>query len=531
MSTLEIAGLRAAVAGKEILHGIDLTVVAPARCTPSWAPTAPASPRCRPCVMGKPGYEVLGGSVTLDGVDLLALPTWQRAAGRPVPRHAVPDRGARRARSTPCSPRRSPPGAATTDGLDALLAAEAERIGFDERFLDRPLNVDLSGGEKKRNETLQLAVLAAEDRHPRRARLRPRHRRPARLRPAGRGGDQRDRARRARHHPLQPAARRDPRLLAGPRSAGAVRRARPLPPARLPAPDLGALRPGRARRSGGRGRSATAQSVEERVAMLRELGVRRFSALPYAHKPGVATYLNGWARPSRPRYRRACGRRRSTPSRRRRSTSGSWSTPASRSSRCTCRSGLRAATIRCSTTCGRGWRRAGRRSWCTPAPARSPNALHRPRAAGAGAAAAPARGRGRPPRRARSTASSWRWPSASSGCTSTPRWCSRTSSRSCRRTRGAAAAAGRPARQGAAGQRLPDDPVPLPHQLEALERLGLGEDWLRAVCWDNGARLFGMSDGGATAGRLRAHNSRGADRFRLGTFVPGEAGRGASVIS
>jgi predicted TIM-barrel fold metal-dependent hydrolase len=38
------------------------------------------------------------------------------------------------------------------------------------------------------------------------------------------------------------------------------------------------------------------QSVEERVALLRELGVRRFSALPYAHKPGVATYLNDWAR-------------------------------------------------------------------------------------------------------------------------------------------------------------------------------------------------------------------------------------------
>jgi Fe-S cluster assembly ATP-binding protein len=39
------------------------------------------------------------------------------------------------------------------------MLAEAERIGFDERFLQRPLNVDLSGGEKKRNETLQLGVL------------------------------------------------------------------------------------------------------------------------------------------------------------------------------------------------------------------------------------------------------------------------------------------------------------------------------------------------------------------------------------
>ncbi|MCY7396798.1 MAG: amidohydrolase family protein [Nocardioides sp.] len=36
-------------------------------------------------------------------------------------------------------------------------------------------------------------------------------------------------------------------------------------------------------------------SVDERVALLREMGVRRFSALPYAHKPGVATYLNDWA--------------------------------------------------------------------------------------------------------------------------------------------------------------------------------------------------------------------------------------------
>ena len=44
--------------------------------------------------------------------------------------------------------------------LDELLRAEAARIGFEERFLDRALNVDLSGGEKKRNETLQLAVLA-----------------------------------------------------------------------------------------------------------------------------------------------------------------------------------------------------------------------------------------------------------------------------------------------------------------------------------------------------------------------------------
>src|SRR5205814_5168107 len=40
-----------------------------------------------------------------------------------------------------------------------LLRTEADRIGFDSQFLSRPLNVDLSGGERKRNETLQLGVL------------------------------------------------------------------------------------------------------------------------------------------------------------------------------------------------------------------------------------------------------------------------------------------------------------------------------------------------------------------------------------
>ena len=45
------------------------------------------------------------------------------------------------------------------DAVPARIRAEAARIGFDERFLDRPLNVDLSGGEKKRNETVQLGVL------------------------------------------------------------------------------------------------------------------------------------------------------------------------------------------------------------------------------------------------------------------------------------------------------------------------------------------------------------------------------------
>jgi Fe-S cluster assembly ATP-binding protein len=109
-------------------------------------------------VMGKPGYEVLGGSVTLDGTDLLALPAWQRAqAGlhlvsqypNEVPGVKLDQVMAEALRARGRS----------TDGLEELLEAEAERIGFAPELLHRALNVDLSGGEKKRNETLQLAVL------------------------------------------------------------------------------------------------------------------------------------------------------------------------------------------------------------------------------------------------------------------------------------------------------------------------------------------------------------------------------------
>ena len=153
-------GLRAGVGGKEILKGIDLTVVVrrgPRRHGPE---RGRASPRCRHVIMGRPGYEVLGGTVTLDGVDVLALAPWERAAARPVPGHAVPHRGARRGARRGAGARRSPPrGRSTTRPAQPGWSPRPARIGFDDRFLHRPLNVDLSGGEKKRNETLQLAVL------------------------------------------------------------------------------------------------------------------------------------------------------------------------------------------------------------------------------------------------------------------------------------------------------------------------------------------------------------------------------------
>ena len=154
---LRIEGLRASVAGKEILKGIDL-VVRSGEVHAVMGPNGSGKSTLSHVIMGKPGYEVTGGTLTLDGEDLLALPTWQRArAGMflamqyPI---EVPGVSLQDALEQSVSEADLSPAAIATSVL-----AEAERIGFDERIYVRPLNVDLSGGEKKRNETLQLGVL------------------------------------------------------------------------------------------------------------------------------------------------------------------------------------------------------------------------------------------------------------------------------------------------------------------------------------------------------------------------------------
>jgi Fe-S cluster assembly ATP-binding protein len=157
MSTLTISGLQASVAGNQILHGIDLQVSS-GEVHVVMGPNGAGKTTLSSVVMGKPGYEVLGGSVHLDDVDLLALPAWQRAqAGLHLVMQYPSEVGgvsldhvleeALRARGR------------GTEGLDELLEAEAARIGLPSDLLHRSLNVDFSGGEKKRNETLQLAVL------------------------------------------------------------------------------------------------------------------------------------------------------------------------------------------------------------------------------------------------------------------------------------------------------------------------------------------------------------------------------------
>ena len=156
---LHIEGLWARVGETEILRGIDLEV-RPGEVHAVMGPNGSGKSTLSHVLMGRPGYEVTAGSVTLDGVDLISLDPWERAqAGlflclqhpTEVPGVSLEALLAEAARA----------GGRDPEAVHAALVVEAGRLGIDERLLDRSLNVDLSGGEKKRNEALQLGVLGA----------------------------------------------------------------------------------------------------------------------------------------------------------------------------------------------------------------------------------------------------------------------------------------------------------------------------------------------------------------------------------
>ncbi|MEA2702201.1 MAG: Fe-S cluster assembly ATP-binding protein [Actinomycetota bacterium] len=158
MSILQVRGLKAGVGGQDILRGIDLSVSS-GEVHAVMGPNGSGKSTLAHVIMGKPGYHVTGGSVTLDGVELIGMPTWQRAQA-----------GLFLAMQYPTEV----PGVSLEDALSAALeargddlaglrervAAVAGRIGLPPALLTRALNVDLSGGEKKRNETLQLGIMA-----------------------------------------------------------------------------------------------------------------------------------------------------------------------------------------------------------------------------------------------------------------------------------------------------------------------------------------------------------------------------------
>jgi len=159
MSTLVIENLHATVAGKQILRGVNLQIES-GEVHAVMGPNGAGKSTLSAIVMGKSGYTVTSGSIRLDGIEMLGRPTWERAAAglhlvmqypTEVPGVRVLDvlsealRG--RGRSEELA------------SLASTVRSESARIGFDERLLERAVNVDLSGGEKKRNETLQLSIL------------------------------------------------------------------------------------------------------------------------------------------------------------------------------------------------------------------------------------------------------------------------------------------------------------------------------------------------------------------------------------
>ncbi|HTT91301.1 MAG TPA: Fe-S cluster assembly ATPase SufC [Acidimicrobiales bacterium] len=157
MSELIVSGLHASVSGKEILRGVDLRV-ASGEVHAVMGPNGSGKSTLSHVIAGRPGYDVTAGSILLDGADLLAMPAWERArAGLflalqypiEVPGVSLVDALGEAFKASGRDAKQMP----------ALLAAEAARVGLDESFLSRPLNVDLSGGERKRNEVLQLGVL------------------------------------------------------------------------------------------------------------------------------------------------------------------------------------------------------------------------------------------------------------------------------------------------------------------------------------------------------------------------------------
>ena len=157
MTTLEIKNLAVSVGGSQILNDVTLTIKS-GEVHAVMGPNGAGKSTLSAALMGKPGYVITGGSVKLDGVDVLALPTWQRATAglhlimqypTEIPGVILQD-----AMSAALDARER-----DTTNLRSLISTEAKRISFDTDLVDRAVNVDFSGGEKKRNETVQLAVL------------------------------------------------------------------------------------------------------------------------------------------------------------------------------------------------------------------------------------------------------------------------------------------------------------------------------------------------------------------------------------
>ena len=161
---LEIKGLEAAIDGKPILRGIDLTLPE-GEIHAVMGPNGSGKSTLSYVLSGREDYEVTGGTATFNGVDLLGLEPEERAAAglflafqAPV---ELPGVGNANFMRTAVNAQRRARGEAELDAVQflKLARAEARRLSMPEDMLRRNVNVGFSGGEKKRNEVLQMALL------------------------------------------------------------------------------------------------------------------------------------------------------------------------------------------------------------------------------------------------------------------------------------------------------------------------------------------------------------------------------------
>jgi Fe-S cluster assembly ATP-binding protein len=164
MALLEIHDLHVAVDGREILKGIDLALGA-GEVHAIMGPNGSGKSTLSYVLAGREGYDVTAGSVLYKGADLLALAPDARArAGLflafqyPV---EIPGVSGMTFLKTALNAMRKERGEGEFDAMQFLkfVRARAKRLEIGDEMLKRALNVGFSGGEKKRNEVLQMAVL------------------------------------------------------------------------------------------------------------------------------------------------------------------------------------------------------------------------------------------------------------------------------------------------------------------------------------------------------------------------------------